>query len=80
MQRPAGRGGDGPHRDAEDGFDSAADAAGERGLRVRDGPTTYGAIGVKVWIYLGKFGEEVVPARRARRSQPGRGSAAGTVR
>ncbi len=33
--------------------------------------TTYGAIGVKVWIYLGKFGEEVaaVPpeAHRARR-------------
>lgn len=24
--------------------------------------TTYGTIGVKVWIYLGKFGEEIVPA------------------
>lgn len=23
--------------------------------------TTYGAIGVKVWIYLGKFGEEITP-------------------
>ncbi len=26
--------------------------------------TTYGAIGVKVWIYRGKFGEEVEPVRR----------------
>lgn len=24
--------------------------------------TSYGAIGIKVWIYLGKFGEEIVPA------------------
>jgi len=23
--------------------------------------TSYGAIGIKVWIYLGKFGEEIVP-------------------
>jgi small subunit ribosomal protein S3 len=23
--------------------------------------TTYGAIGIKVWINLGKFGEEIVP-------------------
>lgn len=23
--------------------------------------TTYGAIGIKVWIYLGKFGEEITP-------------------
>ena len=31
--------------------------------------TTYGAIGIKVWIYKGKFGEEIVakaPQRRRR--------------
>jgi len=28
--------------------------------------TTYGAIGVKVWIYKGKFGEEIEPVRRRR--------------
>ena len=28
--------------------------------------TTYGAIGVKVWIYKGKFGEETEPVRRRR--------------
>jgi len=27
--------------------------------------TTYGAIGVKVWIHLGKFGEEIVPEEGA---------------
>jgi len=35
--------------------------------------TTYGTIGVKVWIYRGKFGEEVEtqkPQRRKRRSSP----------
>lgn len=37
--------------------------------------TTYGAIGVKVWIYLGRYGEEVEqldqegPARRGRRGK-----------
>jgi small subunit ribosomal protein S3 len=42
--------------------------------------TTYGAIGIKVWIYKGKFGEEIVPARLPQRPQsrrpsraPGRG-------
>lgn len=39
--------------------------------------TTYGAIGVKVWIYQGKFGEEIVPQRPAprgrRRGGPGQG-------
>jgi small subunit ribosomal protein S3 len=37
--------------------------------------TTYGAIGVKVWIYKGKFGEEIEPVRRppqARRRPPRR--------
>jgi len=29
--------------------------------------TTYGAIGVKVWIYKGKFGEEIEPRRTSRR-------------
>jgi small subunit ribosomal protein S3 len=31
--------------------------------------TTYGAIGIKVWIYKGKFGEEIVPTGRPRRPQ-----------
>lgn len=30
--------------------------------------TTYGIIGIKVWIYKGKFGEEIVPVKRPRRS------------
>lgn len=29
--------------------------------------TTYGAIGIKVWIYKGKFGEEIQPVARTRR-------------
>ena len=44
--------------------------------------TTYGAIGIKVWIYKGKFGEEIVAVsrpkhQRARRKAPG-GSREGT--
>ena len=39
--------------------------------------TTYGAIGIKVWIYKGKFGEEVAaPVRRVRKRRPPRGEAA----
>jgi small subunit ribosomal protein S3 len=34
--------------------------------------TTYGTIGVKVWIYKGKFGEEVEPSQRGRRRPPRR--------
>jgi len=34
--------------------------------------TTYGAIGVKVWIYKGKFGEEIEPPPRRRRRPPRR--------
>jgi len=34
--------------------------------------TTYGAIGVKVWIYRGKFGEEVSLDQRRRRRRPPR--------
>ncbi len=35
--------------------------------------TTYGAIGIKVWIYKGKFGEQQeVETRPARRRRPGR--------
>jgi len=38
--------------------------------------TTYGAIGVKVWIYKGKFGEEMEPRlRRRRRPLPPRDKA-----
>lgn len=37
--------------------------------------TTYGTIGIKVWIYKGKFGQEIVPVVRPRRpSRPRRGS------
>ena len=46
--------------------------------------TTYGVIGVKVWIYKGKFGEEIVPVAGASRQQrprrggpPGRGGPGG---
>jgi len=34
--------------------------------------TTYGAIGIKVWIYRGKFGEETEPSPRGPRRRPGR--------
>ncbi len=34
--------------------------------------TTYGAIGVKVWIYRGKFGEEISQMPRRRRRRPPR--------
>jgi small subunit ribosomal protein S3 len=31
--------------------------------------TTYGAIGIKVWIYKGKFGEQIEPVRKPPRKQ-----------
>lgn len=34
--------------------------------------TTYGIIGIKVWIYKGKFGEEIEPRVRQRRRPPKR--------
>jgi len=34
--------------------------------------TTYGAIGVKVWIYKGKFGEEITPTQHRRQHRPPR--------
>jgi small subunit ribosomal protein S3 len=34
--------------------------------------TTYGAVGIKVWIYKGKFGEEVEPRYTRRRRSPRR--------
>ena len=34
--------------------------------------TTYGAVGIKVWIYKGKFGEEITPVSRPRRPQRAR--------
>ncbi len=37
--------------------------------------TTYGAIGIKVWIYRGKFGEEREPVQRQRRRMPRRAPA-----
>lgn len=36
--------------------------------------TTYGAIGVKVWIYKGKFGEDIEPKQIRRRRPPRRGA------
>ena len=35
--------------------------------------TTYGAVGIKVWIYKGKFGEEIEPRQVRRRRPPRRG-------
>jgi len=37
--------------------------------------TTYGTIGVKVWIYKGKFGEEIEPSPRRRTRPPRRAGA-----
>ena len=34
--------------------------------------TTYGAIGIKVWIYRGKFGEVLEPTERRQRRPPRR--------
>jgi small subunit ribosomal protein S3 len=34
--------------------------------------TTYGAIGVKAWIYKGKFGEEITPSNYHRQRRPPR--------
>jgi small subunit ribosomal protein S3 len=43
--------------------------------------TTYGTIGIKVWIYKGKFGEEVVPVSKPRRQpRPRRGGGGGRGR
>ncbi|MHC4722489.1 MAG: 30S ribosomal protein S3 [Planctomycetota bacterium] len=42
--------------------------------------TTYGAIGVKVWIYKGKFGEEIEPRQTRRRRLPRRTGAGPRVR
>jgi small subunit ribosomal protein S3 len=35
--------------------------------------TTYGAIGIKVWIYKGKFGQEITPIISAKPQRGGRG-------
>ena len=41
---------------------------------ISEARTTYGKIGIKVWIYKGKFGEEIVPVQRTeRRGRPDRG-------
>ncbi|MHC4211891.1 MAG: 30S ribosomal protein S3 [Planctomycetota bacterium] len=39
--------------------------------------TTYGAVGVKVWIYKGKFGEEIEPRQVRRRRPPRQGEGGG---
>jgi small subunit ribosomal protein S3 len=41
---------------------------------ISEAHTTYGKIGIKVWIYKGKFGEEIVALQRSdRRGRPERG-------
>jgi small subunit ribosomal protein S3 len=42
--------------------------------------TTYGAIGIKVWVYKGKFGEEIEPRQSHRRRSPRRVDAGQSVR
>ncbi|MHC5059997.1 MAG: 30S ribosomal protein S3 [Planctomycetota bacterium] len=43
--------------------------------------TSYGTIGIKVWIYKGKFGEEIVPVAKPRRqARPRRGGDGGQGR
>jgi small subunit ribosomal protein S3 len=42
--------------------------------------TTYGAIGIKVWVYRGKFGEEIEPTQSHRRRSPRRVDADHSVR
>ena len=42
--------------------------------------TTYGAIGIKVWIYRGKFGEQLEPTERKRRRPPMRRMGPGSGR
>jgi small subunit ribosomal protein S3 len=42
--------------------------------------TTYGAIGIKVWVYKGKFGEEIEPRQSRRRHSPRRVDAGQSVR
>jgi len=42
--------------------------------------TTYGAIGIKVWVYKGKFGEEIEPRQTHRRRLPRRVDAGQSVR
>lgn len=39
--------------------------------------TTYGTVGIKVWIYKGKFGQEIEPKHRPRRSRGRRGTQGG---
>jgi small subunit ribosomal protein S3 len=43
--------------------------------------TTYGAIGIKVWIYKGKYGQEITPIVRTRgRVRPGNPAGGGSKR
>jgi small subunit ribosomal protein S3 len=42
--------------------------------------TTYGAIGIKVWVYKGKFGEEIEPRQSRRHRSPRRVDAGQSVR
>ncbi|HOK96113.1 MAG TPA: 30S ribosomal protein S3 [Anaerohalosphaeraceae bacterium] len=37
--------------------------------------TTYGAIGIKVWIYKGKFGQEITPVVQSKPRRTGKGGA-----
>ncbi|MBC8481562.1 MAG: 30S ribosomal protein S3 [Planctomycetes bacterium] len=42
--------------------------------------TTYGAVGIKVWIYMGKFGEEITPRVEPRRPRMRRDSSRNSAR
>ncbi len=44
---------------------------------ISEAHTTYGKIGIKVWIYKGKFGEEIVPLQRSGRGGRGERSERG---
>ena len=39
--------------------------------------TTYGAIGIKVWIYKGKFGQEITPIVQNKPRRGGKGGGGG---
>jgi small subunit ribosomal protein S3 len=49
-----------PGREGHERVGPADHAPGRRELRVRGRQTTYGTIGIKVWIFRGMYGEEVL--------------------
>jgi small subunit ribosomal protein S3 len=55
------------------GAEIARSECQKRGYGTATAVTTYGCIGIKVWIYKGKFGEEIVaqPGNKPRRQERG---------